>query len=182
MGLILVGGLKHSGKTSLGRIIARDLDCPFFDMDELILEETSGAWKSVRKIYRDLGRDEFQRLEEEAARNFVEWRLPELGGDPAVLALGGGTIENAAAMAWLSGRGTAVYLHADADLLFARIMEGGRPPFLSEERPEEDFKELYRKRDALYADFADIIHDVDDSPQEINAQRLLVVLEKRHAG
>ncbi len=181
MGIIIIGGLKHCGKTSLGKILSRDLRCPFFDLDDLVLEVTAGAWKSVRAIYRDLGREEFQRLEVEAVRDFAEWRMPKLGGGTAVLSLGGGTIENGEAMAWLSGRGTAVYLKADADLLFERIMNGGRPPFLSEENPKEDFMALYEKRDALYSQFADLIQEVDDAPQEINAQRLLVSLEKHHA-
>lgn len=181
MGLILIGGLKHCGKTSLGRILARDLECPFFDLDDLVLEETAGKWKSIRQLYRELGRDEFRRLEVAAVRDFIEWRIPTLGGEPAVLSLGGGTIENTEAMAWLSGRGTAVYLKAEAELLFERIMQGGCPPFLSEDNPKEDFMTLYEKRDALYIQFADMIQEVDDAPQLVNAQRLLVSLEKRHA-
>lgn len=181
MGIILVGGIKHCGKSTLGRIIADDLDYRFYDMDDLIIKETAGAWKSARAIFRDLGRDEFMLMEEDAARNFVEWIVPELNGGGCILSLGGGTVENAGAMAWIGGKGTNVYVRADEALLYDRIMAGGRPPFLSEASPREDFAALYRTRDALYAEFANLIHDVDDSPAEINAQRLLVALEKYYA-
>lgn len=150
-------------------------------MDDLVLKETAGAWKSVRAIWQDLGRDEFMLLEEDAARNFVEWIIPDLKGQGCILSLGGGTVENTGAMAWIGAKGTNVYVRAEEELLYGRIMAGGRPPFLSEENPREDFAALYRKRHLLYTDYANLIHDVDDAPAKINAQRLLVALEKYHA-
>jgi shikimate kinase len=181
MGIILVGGLKHCGKTTLGRIIASDLEYRFYDMDDLILKETTGVWKTVRAIWREVGREEFMLLEEDAARNFVEWIIPDLKGQGCVLSLGGGTVENEGAMAWIGGKGTNVYVRADQELLYGRIMAKGRPPFLSEDNPREDFAALYEKRHRLYTEYAHLIHDVDDSPAKINAQRLLVALEKYHA-
>ena len=83
MGIILIGGLKHCGKSTLGRIIAGDLDYRFYDMDNLVLKETGGAWTSVRSIWQDLGKDEFMLLEEDAARNFIEWVVPDLDGRDA---------------------------------------------------------------------------------------------------
>ena len=41
--------------------------------------------------------------------------------------------------------------------------------------------EIYKKRDTLYTDFAELIHDVDDAPKKVNAQRLLVRLERYYA-
>jgi shikimate kinase len=181
MGIILIGGLKHCGKSTLGRIIAADLEYRFYDMDDLILKETGGTWKSVRTIWHDLGQNESMMLEEDAARNFVEWVLPDLNGGGCILSLGGGTVENTGAMAWIGKKGTNVYVRAEEELLYGRIMAKGRPPFLSEEKPREDFARLYEKRDGLYTDYAHLVHDVDDSPAKINAQRLLVALEKYHA-
>ncbi len=178
MAIILIGGLKHCGKSTLGRIIADDLDYQFYDMDDLVLAETAGAWKSVRAIYRDAGKDEFMRLEQDAARNFVEWHVPDLNGRGAILSLGGGTVENRGAMAWIGRKGFNVYVRAPRALLFKRIIAGGRPPFLSEDDPEGDWAALYEKRDALYAGFAALTHDVDESEPSINAQRLLVKLEE----
>ena len=181
MGIILVGGLKHSGKSTLGRLLAEKTQSLSFDMDDLILEEAGARWTSVRGIYSDLGKDEFMRLEEQAARHFVEWTLPSLSGKTAYLSLGGGTIENTAAMARLQSKGLMVYLKADEELLYTRIMAGGRPPFLSEAHPREDFSRLYKKRDQIYSDCAEITLTVDDSSAELNARRLQTALEKHHA-
>ena len=134
MGIILLAGIKHCGKTSLGKIISADLGYRFFDLDDLVLQATGGSWDSVREIWINMGRHEFRRLEEDATRNFVEWVIPSLEGEGIVLSLGGGMVENPGALGWLKNRGLKVYIRADADLLYRRIMAGGRPPFSFRER------------------------------------------------
>lgn len=181
MEMILIGGLKHSGKSTLGRLLAEKTQGLSFDMDDLILEEAGDRRSGVRSIYSDRGKDEFMRLEEQAARDFVELTLPSLSGKTVYLSLGGGTIENTAAMGRLQSKGLMVYLKADEELLYSRIMASGRPPFLSEAHPREDFSRLYRKRDQLYSDCAEITLTVDDSTAELNARRLQTALEKHHA-
>ncbi|MCK5736521.1 MAG: hypothetical protein KAH21_08585 [Spirochaetaceae bacterium] len=180
MGIILLGGIKHCGKTTLGRLASKELGYRFYDMDDLTLKETDGSWKTAREIWQNMGKQEFQLLEEDAARNFMDWILPDLNPEGCILSLGGGTVENPGAMAWIGKMGTNVYIRGEEEMLYTRIMAGGRPPFLSKTTPREDFSRLYEKRNALYRDFAHIILDVDDSPAEINTQRLIVALEKYH--
>ena len=177
---IILGGLKHCGKTSLGRIIAEDTGYRFFDLDELILSTAGGSWDSVREIWEKMGSFEFRRLEVEAARSFADWVIPSVRGTGVILSLGGGTVENADALGWLKNLGLKVYIRADAELLYQRIMARGRPPFLSEDDPHGDFMEIYSRRHPLCGVFADIIHDVDDAPKKINARRLLTALERHH--
>ena len=129
-------------------------------------------------LFQEAGKSEFQRFETDAARNFIEWYVPDLRGRGVVLSLGGGTIENPGAMAWIERKGVNVYIRGDRDMLFRRIMANGRPPFLSEGQPEEDWARLYEQRDRLYSDFAAIVQDVDDAQPNVNAQRLLVKLQK----
>ena len=179
---IILGGLKHCGKTSLGKILAADTGYRFFDIDDLILESAGGLWDSVRELWEKMGEYEFRSLEAEAARSFAQWIIPALGGSGAILSLGGGTVENSVALGWVKNLGLKVYLRADAELLYSRITAHGRPPFLSEDDPHGAFMELYDKRHPLCTEFADIIHDVDDAPKKINAQRLLTALERHHAG
>ncbi len=180
MGIILLGGIKHCGKTTLGRLAAEELGWRFYDLDNLVLKEAGGMWKTVREVWQDMGKEEFQLLEEDASRNFIEWIIPDLDGGSCILSLGGGTVENTGAMAWIGRKGTNVYIRGEEQMLYNRIMAGGRPPFLSEASPREDFALLYEKRDALYRGFAHLVHHVDDSPAEINARRLIVALEKYH--
>ncbi|RKX83074.1 MAG: hypothetical protein DRP70_15320, partial [Spirochaetes bacterium] len=76
MGIILLGGIKHCGKTTLGRLAAEELGWRFYDLDNLILKEAGGMWKTVREVWQDMGKEEFQLLEEDASRNFIEWIIP----------------------------------------------------------------------------------------------------------
>ena len=180
MGIILIGGIKHCGKTSLGRILAESWNYQFHDLDQLIISCANNAWESVREIWTNLGKEEFMRLEAEAARTFSEWIVPSASHHNCVLSLGGAAIENPKAMGWLHDLGTKVYIRADFETLYRRIMKKGRPPFLSEDNSREDFQEIYERRNALYEDYADVIHDVDDSPVQINAERLMATLEKHN--
>lgn len=182
MDLIILGGLKHCGKTSLGRTLAQRFECPFFDLDRLILEGAKGDWKSVREIWTILGREEFSLLEEIAVRNFFEWILPTSRHSCSIFSLGGGTIENQEAMNWINRYGLKVYIRAEAELLYRRIMRKGRPPFLSENHPRQDFMDIYERRHVLYEEYSDIIVDVTEVPLEVNMQHLQMEIEHHYVG
>jgi len=182
MRTILIGGIKHCGKTTLGSIIAAELDYDFFDLDELMVKEGGDLWSSARELMQNLGEERFKELETAATMLFVRKIAPNLPGSGVVLALGGGVVENLEAISLLGSGGTRVYLLADSELLYRRIRVSGRPAFLSAEEPHEDFLKLYRRRDVLYRKFADLIHEVDESPAELNALRLLIALEEHYAG
>jgi len=182
MRMIFMGGIKHCGKTTLGGIAAAELDYDFFDLDELIVKESKGAWISARELMRNLGGEGFRNLETMAAAFFIERIVPTLSRGGVVLSLGGGVIENAEAIARLGNEGTRVYLLAARELLYRRIKLSGQPAFLSAENPYEDFLKLYARRDILYREFADLILEVDESPVRFNAGRLLSALEEHYGG
>lgn len=139
-------GLKHSGKSSLGRWLAGRWKWPFYDLDEeLSREDPEGRGWDARTIYARLGPQVFRRWEARAAE-----RLATLGGN-YILALGGGSVENEAAMAALDrveGR-QWVWIEEDEETLLRRILAGGMPAFLDPERPRESFTELAARRRAL---------------------------------
>lgn len=148
-------GLKHSGKTQTGTMIARELGLPFRDLDDLILEEQAqmpepSSFLSVRELYKEQGASRFKELEERAAARFKQ----NFSGKSFVLALGGGTCENKGALEKLRFS-RIYYLNEPADILFGRIMKTGLPPFLNPEDPRADFEELYQKRDRLCRNAAD---------------------------
>lgn len=137
-------GLKHTGKSSIGRLWAARSGWDFYDLDTL-LEAEAGGGRTSRQIYQAEGREGFQRYEAQAART-IAGRLAEGG---AVLAWGGGTITNPEAVEALRSQGVLVVLTERAEVLYERIQRGGRPAFLSADRPWEDFQELYRQRSEL---------------------------------
>lgn len=137
-------GMKHSGKSSVGRLWATRRGWDFYDLDAL-LESRAGGNRTSRQIYLQDGKEGFQRWEAEAAQ-FI---APRLARGRAVLAWGGGTVTNAAAVAVLRDLGTLVVLKDAPKVLYERILRGGRPAFLSAEHPWEDFQALYRERTDL---------------------------------
>jgi thiamine-phosphate diphosphorylase len=108
-------GFMGSGKTTIGRIVARRLSLPFFDLDAEI-EATSG--KSVRAIFESEGEPEFRRRE----RAFIEGSaaIPE-----GVFAAGGGTFIAESNRKLIQKTGVSIFLDLPFEALAARA--SGKP-------------------------------------------------------
>jgi shikimate kinase len=139
-------GMKHSGKSTLGALAARRLGWSFSDLDTLLEAEAPGNHhRTAREIYREEGAQGFQTYEARAANNVV----PRLQAGKTVLAWGGGTVTNTAAVEALRTHGVLVLLEERTDVLYERILRGGLPAFLSKDKPWEDFQRLFTERMAL---------------------------------
>ncbi|WP_313070435.1 shikimate kinase [Melaminivora sp.] len=139
-------GLPGSGKTTVGRQLARRLKLPFIDMDQL-LEERLGT--SIR-IY-------FEQCGEESFRNHEEQLLAELAaqGGPMVLSTGGGAVLRPANRAALrSGFDQVLYLRAAPDDILRRLSHDQSRPLLQVADPLARLRELCRVRDPLYRETA----------------------------
>lgn len=141
---VVLAGLKHSGKSTLGRLLAAKYSLPFFDLDDLL--ETQAPLNrgyNSREIYRHLGRETFQNWESLAAR--------EMGkkSGPWVLALGGGTVQNPSALEALGSQNLRLFLEESPEILFSRIMAGGLPAFLDPEDPRGSFQKIVDERTGL---------------------------------
>lgn len=154
---IVLMGMKHCGKSSLGRMLSREAGMRFFDLDSLMEEIYGNRAATVREIYALKGKTFFQRLETEAAAHLIRQTRYQ---EKIVAALGGGTIENREAMDKLDSEWLLVYLKAPLMELFTRIEEKGLPPFLKGENPLEQFSLIYEARTVLYEKKADLILDI----------------------
>jgi shikimate kinase len=169
MGEIVILGPKHSGKTSVGRALAKILGRAFIDLDKLIEEETG---KPPRALYQE-GAAVFQKAEA-ASLGRALGEGPSLGhgaeaGNPAapaqgrVIAAGGGIIDNAEAAVLLRGASSAnraalVYLDVSAKTAWGRIAsEAELPPFLKTADPEETHRLLHERRAAAYQELAGFV-------------------------
>ncbi|NNM54275.1 MAG: hypothetical protein HKM05_06085 [Spirochaetales bacterium] len=135
-------GMKHTGKSSLGKKLAQVRRLPFRDRDQLLENLPEAQGRSARDVFRAGGKELFQRLEALAAAGAVQ----EMRRAPLVLAWGGGTIDNPPAVKHLASIGVLIHLKEKPELLFERILKGGLPAFLSPVHPWEDFQVLYRER------------------------------------
>ncbi len=143
--LFLVG-FMGSGKSTLGKSLARQLKRPFLDLDQYLEEKTG---KSVPELFATLGEDRFRELEAESLR--------ELDGmdDKLVVACGGGTPCYHGNMDWINEHGLSFYLKATPRFLLSRLnlSEGPRPLIdpVPEEKREAFIRDLLSEREQYYA-------------------------------
>ncbi|MBI9101423.1 MAG: hypothetical protein JEY99_03330 [Spirochaetales bacterium] len=157
---LILMGMKHTGKSTLGRTIAKKRNLPFYDLDDLLEKEAQKMGRdfpeSVRPVCREIYRyskDLFQKLELMAG----EMAASIMEKETIVLALGGGAIENRGLMEILKAAGRLIFLDESADLLYERIIRGGIPSFLDPENPKGSFLTIYEKRCALYYETAETV-------------------------
>ncbi len=132
-----------SGKTTVGRLLARRTGRDFVDLDREISRE---AGLSIPEIFAEGGEDRFRELEHTALLSALD------RPDPAVISCGGGAVtrpENRAALA----QTPTVFLSEDVDKLFARTRGTDRP---LRGGTREDFARRYAERLPLYREVADV--------------------------
>ncbi len=171
--IVTLIGMKHCGKTTLGKALAARWNCPFYDVDRMIEERhacQSGSALGVREIYSTEGEGRFQELE-----TYVVCQLHlSLSREqkPTVIAVGGRTALNQQVDELLADLGLIVYLEVSAEELFARVMRTGLPAFLDEKDPAKHFRELYRQRAPQYRRLANLTVDLDGLDPEAALQKV----------
>ena len=145
--LVSLVGLPGSGKSTVGRQIARRLQLPFFDSDHVI-EERMGY--SIREAFERDGEDWFRDLEESV--------LDELTQIPrAVISTGGGAVLRPGTRERLRARGKVVYLNSSPEELFRRLRHDVNRPLLQVADPLARLRDLYTVRDPLYRETAHFV-------------------------
>lgn len=144
--LILVG-MMGSGKTTMGRILAKHLGKVFVDSDEEIQQRTG---VTIPHIFDIEGEPGFRQRETAAIRNLV-------GRDNMVLATGGGAVLTEQNRVLLQQNGIVIYLKASVHDLWQRTRHDRNRPLLQTADPQAKLTELHHARDPLYQQVADII-------------------------
>jgi shikimate kinase len=183
MNIVLVG-MKHCGKSSIGRVMAAGMGCAFHDVDPMIEathECEAGERIPVREILIRHGEDHFHRIEGHVVCELY-LRL-DRPGSKSVVALGGRTALNTTVVSLLKAIGTVVYLRVPADVVYRRIEKAGLPPFLDENDPAGSLMKLYQEREPRYVDLADVVVDLDGTCEiEEAANRVMASIEEHGHG
>lgn len=175
--VIVLLGLKHSGKSTLGKMLAQKLGYEFEDTDSLI-EAATGM--SVRDYYTKNGPNAFMLVEEEVCKELSE----NLNARKIVIATGGGICDNPPALMHLKAQGQFVLLNNDIRLSVERIVKKVEevqpgvftniPAFIRNQNPEtiDDIKKMLRakfiERTELYKGISDVTVDLQDASKETN--------------
>lgn len=137
-------GLPGSGKSTVGRQLARRLGWAFLDTDQVI-EKRLGL--SIREFFEREGEAPFRDLEQTVIDELT-------GGDPCVLSTGGGAVLRPANRERLKQRSYAVYLHSSPEDVFRRLRHDQNRPLLQVADPLARLRDLYELRDPLYRESA----------------------------
>lgn len=133
-------GFMGTGKSTVGRQVAKQMDCQFIDSDQEI-ERAQG--KSIAEIFAEGGEPAFRKLE----RDFVERGHPAHG---CVVACGGGLVVPDGMLELVRARGVVICLHAPIETILQRILHTTHRPLMQAEDPSQRLRELYAKREELY--------------------------------
>jgi len=131
-----------AGKTTLGEEVARRLQRRFVDLDHEIERQTGST---IEELFARDGEPGFRATEESVAAAVLD------SAEPAVIALGGGTVLSPTTRETLSRRAFTVLLEVDPELAWRRASEGGRPLAVD----EQAFRALYFERLPIYEEAAD---------------------------
>ena len=155
--MITLTGFMGSGKTTVGKVLADFLGCPFMDLDDLIVKK---AGKSIPEIFAQDGEPAFRQLEARLLRQTVE----KYTENTVVLALGGGAVTTPASAALLREKTVCIYLRATLETLLGRL-EGetaGRP------LADASLADRLAARAPIYEETAHVIIDTDGlTPNEV---------------
>jgi shikimate kinase len=155
-------GPMGSGKSAVGRHLARLLRFSFYDSDADI-EAKTGV--DIAFIFEKEGETGFRQREQESIE-----RLTGLEG--VVIATGGGAVILAGNRRVLADRGTVVYLETSVDQQLERTRHGRHRPLLNDTDPKVKLGELMHQRADLYAEIADLTVSTDGRRVQLVAEEI----------
>ena len=146
---VVIIGMPGSGKTTIGKILGRELDLKFYDMDEYIQERTS---KSILELFEN-GEDYFRNIETDMCR--------ELSKEKNVLiSTGGGVVKKKENIDVLKKDALIIFLDRPVEKILEDV-DVSKRPLLKDGK--ERIINLYNERYELYKKYADeiVVNDAD---------------------
>lgn len=150
--------MPGSGKTTVGRELAKQLNYGFVDTD-VIVEKAAGD-RSIAQIFAELGEAEFRSLESKVLAQVCAFTK-------LVISTGGGIVLQQENWSYLH-HGLIVWLDLPVDLLYTRLAGDTTRPLLQGVDPLAKLRSLFEQRQPLYAQ-ADlrITVSADETPEQI---------------
>lgn len=170
--IILLVGLMGSGKTSVGKRLARKLSLPFVDGDSEI-EKAAGL--SLVDVFKCFGEKEYRAGEERVMKRLLQ-------GNPCVLASGGGSFVAEQTRELAKNHALTIWLKADIDTLYHRTAGRTRRPFLlgDNNTVKEKLQEYITEEYPYYSE-ADIVVETKNEKVE-NTVRHVISAINRYFG
>jgi shikimate kinase len=178
--LIVLIGLPGSGKSTVGRQLARRLGFPFIDSDTEI-EKLLDC--SIQEHFECEGEESFRDAEQAVIAELTrrDVHSAELGNSPkCILSTGGGAVLRQANRDNLRASDYVIYLRSNPDELFKRLRHDRNRPLLQVDDPLQRLRDLYAARDPLYRETAHFV--IDTGRPSVATLVNMIVMQLELAG
>lgn len=155
---IVIIGMPGSGKSALGKRLAKTMEMDFMDMDENIVFETG---RSIADLFEE-GEEVFRQAEAQVAQSMAQ-------KDRTVISTGGGLVTQTESMQLLKDSGLVVYLDRPLADIEADVDKASRPLLQTQ---GDALRQLYEERVNLYEHFMDV-RVVNDGTMDQTLDRLV---------
>ena len=137
---ITLCGMMGSGKSAIGKILAKKLNYNFIDVDKII--ETD-AGKTIKRIFEEDGEKYFRDLEEKITIKILEHK-------ETIVSLGGGAIINKKIRNSIKKNSYNIYLKVDIDILKKRLQNSKTRPLIYKKNLKKELINLISNREKFY--------------------------------
>lgn len=179
---IFLIGFSGSGKSTVGKLLAKKLNCSFVDIDKRI---ESKSRKTIADIFKTDGEKAFRKLESAAVKSLFAKKAK---AKPKVIALGGGAFENRATRLLITENGISIWLRCSITEIYERLRKHsdrpkltGKKETLSAKGLKETIQKLLLKRKDSYAR-ADLRVVTSDKTANRVALEIILKLRKINAS
>lgn len=167
---IVLMGYRGTGKSVIGRILARRLKRPLYSIDRMIVEEEG---RPISEIVQQEGWPRFRELEARMVERVA-------GRDDCIIDCGGGVVLDERNVERLKQNGRVILLEAEFEVILDRLRHGrGRPPLEDGISFEEEQKKVLDERKDKYAAAADIVCDTSRARPGQTVQDIIERLRQR---
>lgn len=165
---IVLIGLMGSGKTTVGKNIAKILNTEFADTDKLIINKLN---KPIKQIFAEKGELFFRSIESEIINELSD-------KENLVISTGGGSVIREENIKNLQKNAVLFYLYAPSEELFKRIKNSEERPLIKTINPIETLKLLLEQREKFYNQADYKINTCNKTPKEIAEEIISIFYSK----
>ena len=158
---ISLTGMMGSGKTSIGKILAKKISLPFYDSDNDIEDKLN---IKISEIFEKYGESWFREQEEKICNDILK-------KEEFVLALGGGAITNKLIRDHIEKNTLLIYLKTNENILFERLKNDKSRPLFKGSNLKKKISSILKDREKIYSE-SDItiennVNDIEAVVEEI---------------
>ena len=156
-----------SGKSTIGKVLSERLEYDFYDTDKLV-EKVVG--KKIKEIFEQNGEQYFRLIESEELNKTRKLKK-------AVIATGGGIIENEENRSFLKEEKKVIFLDSSVQRQYDRTKESQKRPLLNNGDSMKILKNLYQKRLSFYEEVSKLKISMDNLTEGKILEKILHFLD-----